>query len=71
MVKYITKSGDTWDSIAFDLYGDYKTLSQLILMNPEYMDTLIFSGGIDIDVPEAMSVSNSSLPPWRRGVNGN
>ncbi len=65
---YTTKSGDTWDGIAFALYGDEQRAETLINANTTYIDMVIFPGGIDLQVPEAKELPDlQKLPPWRRG----
>lgn len=64
---YQTKLGDTFDSIAFVLLGDEKYTRELMEANPGFLDVVIFSGGIDITIPD-ISNSNTatgSAPPWR------
>ena len=38
---YVTILGDTWDSIAYKLYGDSKRYDELLELNQENRDTLI------------------------------
>ncbi|MBQ7215507.1 MAG: tail protein X [Synergistaceae bacterium] len=67
MRKYRTVSGDTWDLIAYREYGEYggeKLTSELICANPEYADTVIFSAGAELVIPEAYVPVSRMLPPW-------
>lgn len=66
-MEYITKSGDTFDSIAFSLFKDIKYTKELMEENKAYIGTIIFGGGIALTVPEVVNeVGNTALPPWRR-----
>ena len=64
---YKTKSGDTFDSIAFALLGDEKYTKELMEANPGYLDVVIFSGGVSLTIPD-IDISDTTignLPPWR------
>lgn len=65
---YITKGGDTFDSIAFDFYTDEKLASLIIQSNTRYADVLIFDAGIELFIPfvEENEETPGSLPPWSR-----
>ena len=64
--EYVTKDGDTFDSLALDFYGDENCSVFLMQFNPDLIDTLIFNQGVTINVPEINIKENSSLPPWKR-----
>lgn len=66
--QYSTKANDTFDKIAFDLYGDEKIASYLIEANPEYSDTLIFGEGILLNLPKLEQKETSTLPQWKGGL---
>lgn len=62
---YRTIQNDTFDSIAFRLWGDEHLCSLLMQANPEYMDVLLFEPGVVLTVPEyAVAPKMSDLPPW-------
>ena len=42
---YTTKSGDTWDVIAKEVYGSEYHADALMAANPEHIDTFRFSAG--------------------------
>lgn len=66
MTQYITKQGDTFDSIAFKVLGDRRYAKELMESNPDHLDTVIFSGGITLNVPEITEpVAADNQPPWR------
>jgi len=62
---YTTNAGDTWDLIAWNVYGVEDYLGQLLLANPAYADVQRFDAGVEILCPDfAIAVSNN-LPPWK------
>ena len=65
-MTYTTKSGDTWDAIAFEVYGDCRYTEELINANREYITTFIFSAGVKLKIPAIDKTVNKSLPPWKR-----
>lgn len=67
MRKYETVQGDTWDLIALRVYGSEKYMTVLIEANPEQRETVFFSAGITLNVPEITTPIPSTLPPWKRG----
>lgn len=68
MKTYSTVLGDTWDIIAFKVYGQEKYAKQLVEANPEYVHIVVFSGGCILKIPELEVSEDTSLPPWKRGV---
>lgn len=64
---YITKQGDTFDSIAFNQLGAEKYVNELMEANPGYIAVIIFSGGIILTIPEIddAGTTASNTPPWR------
>lgn len=65
--SYKTRSGDTWDVIAFRALGDERYMHLMLDANPEQMWVAKFDEGVELNVPELPSVPlPSSLPPWRR-----
>ena len=65
MDRYTTIQGDTWDSIAFKIYGDEYKVQLLMEANREYMDIFVFSGGLELKCPELTLVQIVGLPEWR------
>ncbi|MBB6670507.1 tail protein X [Cohnella nanjingensis] len=63
---YRTLQGDTWDGIAFKLYGDAKLMTLLINANPDHAQTVIFSAGVQLKAPDRPAETADDLPPWRR-----
>lgn len=67
---YITKAGDTFDSIAKNVIGDRKYTKELMGANTQYIITVIFPAGVKLQLPliaEADQVVANNLPPWRSG----
>ena len=65
--QYSTKQNDTFDKIAFELYGDEKVASYIIAENPDYSNVLKFSAGVKLYLPRLETVETSSLPKWKGG----
>lgn len=66
MATYKTIQGDTFDGIAYKLWGDEKHMKELIEANLDYADVLIFSPNVELIVPEAEEAP-VLLPFWRKG----
>lgn len=66
MTTYSTKQGDTWDGIAYLLYGQAELMTLLLAANPDHTQTVLFSGGITLNVPDKPADASQTLPPWRR-----
>ena len=63
---YTTVQGDVWDAIARKQYGTEKAMNVLLEANQDYKDTVVFSAGIVLTLPEYTAPSPDALPPWRR-----
>lgn len=63
---YTTKSGDTWDIIAYQLYGDEFAMTELQQANPNHLHVLVFGAGVALNVPEIDIPASESLPPWKQ-----
>lgn len=65
---YTTQSGDTFDSIAFELYSDEKLASSIMELNPALTDVLIFDAGVEVLAPiiEEDADTPGTAPPWRQ-----
>lgn len=60
-----TVQGDSFDSIAFRLWGDEHLCSLLMAANPDYMDVLLFGPGVELKVPDfTPKPAEADLPPW-------
>lgn len=68
---YQCAGGETWDSVALELWGDEKYASDLICANPKYSRKIVFTGGEllllpVVEVPE--NEEDQALPqsaPWK------
>lgn len=69
MGTYTTKSGDTWDTIAREVYGNEYMAGALMAANPDYIDTFQFSAGVVIATPAVQNEREGSLPPWKFEAN--
>lgn len=49
---YKTIQGDTWDSIAYKIYGDEKYTDFLMQNNFELLDIFVFKAGTILNTPE-------------------
>ena len=63
---YTTQAGDTWDYIAYKLYGSELGMNALMNANITHRCEVVFSSGVELVVPEYEAVEESTLPPWRR-----
>ena len=53
--------------IAFKAYGDEKRAKELAEANLKYIETVIFSAGTILTVPDVTDVEDAaSLPPWKQ-----
>ncbi len=68
---YITISGDTWDIVAYNVYGNEMYMDMLIKANIEHKDTYIFPAGVELTLPEIDLEVSETLPPWKQGVTEN
>ena len=50
--QYVTSQGETWDQIAFEIFGDESYMKELIEANPDYTGVFSFEGGILLDIPD-------------------
>jgi phage tail protein X len=67
--SYTTVQGDAWDIVSLKEYGTEKNMSTLIEANPAHRETVIFSAGITLIVPDLpASTIPSNVPPWKRGL---
>lgn len=62
---YTAVQGDTWDLIAFRMYGSEKYMKYLAEANWPLLDILVFSGGEELTVPDLPEEASEDLPFWR------
>jgi phage tail protein X len=65
--QYRTKANDTFDKIAYDLYGDELIASYIISVNPQYSNTVVFGEGVYLYLPVLELKETSTLPTWKGG----
>lgn len=66
MTRYVTALGDTWDIVAYKMYGNERQMSVLIEANPEYRETVIFPADVTLRIPDVAAATSTVLPPWKR-----
>lgn len=66
---YITKSGDTWDSIAKEVYGSEYRADVLMAANHDHIGTFLFSAGTALNTPALEEERDGLLPPWKYEAN--
>lgn len=60
-----TIQNDTFDTVAFRVYGDEHLCSLLMNANPDYMDVLLFDPGVELKLPDyTPKPGEEELPPW-------
>ena len=63
---YTTKQGDTWDLIAFRVYGDVKYTGWLMQNNFPHLDIFVSDAGVVPQTPELPeSEKMADVPIWR------
>lgn len=65
MATYTTIQGDTWDMIAFRLFGEESRMKELAEANRQHMDTLVFGSGTVLSVPDIEEARDYEVPFWR------
>lgn len=71
---YTTISGQTWDQIAYEIYGEERYCSYLMDANRDKLDYFVFPDGIIITVPDKDQIDqvtvSTDYPAWRSMLNG-
>lgn len=66
---YTTEQGDTWDAVAFKVYGDTKYTGWLMQNNFPLLDIFVFSAGTVLQTPDASEDENTAdAPIWREAT---
>lgn len=69
MKTYTTIQGETWDEIAYKVYGSEEYAALLMAKNYPYLNVLVFSAGTVLNTPDISEYDDSDeLPPWRTGA---
>lgn len=64
---YRTRAYDTFDKIAYNLYGVEAVASYLIEANPQYSNVLQFEPDVLLKLPKLEEIEKSTLPQWKGG----
>ena len=63
---YTPEQGDTWDAIAYKVYGDTRHTGWLMQNNFPQLDTFVFKAGIVLQAPPVPEGGNTAEAPiWR------
>ena len=66
---YTTIQGETWDQIAYKVYGGEEYAAFLMANNYPFLNVLVFSAGTVLNTPDIPWYEESDeLPPWRTGA---
>ena len=64
---HIAAMGESFDSIAFEYYGDEFMADKLMKANPLHVQKIVFEGGEKLTIPVYDDIeSTETLAPWRR-----
>lgn len=64
-MAYTTKSGDTWDGIAKEVYGSEYYADVLMEANRGHIETFLFQAGVKLNTPALEEERDGGLPPWK------
>lgn len=71
---YTTISGQTWDQIAYEVYGNEHYCDKLMNANRDKLNYFVFPDGIVLELPSIESIAQTSVssdyPTWRAMLNG-
>lgn len=67
-MEYIASERETFDEIAFRIYGDEKYSYLLLGANPQQSHKIMMEGGETLIAPELTEETDGGLPPWKRGA---
>lgn len=69
--EYHCAAGESWDSVALEVYGDEKYAADLLAVNPALCGKIIFTGGERLRLP-ALEISQKgdvaytpANAPWK------
>ncbi|QPA33366.1 tail protein X [Thermaerobacillus caldiproteolyticus] len=66
MRQYRTKSGDTWDKIAYEQLGSEYLLPLLLEVNQQYRYVVQFEAGVLLNIPDVEETDYDNTPDWLR-----
>ena len=65
-MEYITTKGETWDQIAYSVYGDEELIAPIMEANRKHIETTVFESGVKLTIPDIERTDESIfMPPWR------
>lgn len=67
---YTCSAGETFDSVARDVYGDENHAAELLCANPEYATRSVFAGEETLYLPVVVALPQDQAelpvtPPWK------
>lgn len=63
---YTTRQGDTWDKIAYQVYGSEQYAGWLMQNNFSRLEIFVFDAGVVLNTPPLPEKSDGTgLPAWR------
>jgi phage tail protein X len=67
-ITHITASGERWDLLAWNYYGDPTQFGPIVMANPMVPIEPVFEAGILLLIPilQEASVVPADLPPWKQ-----
>nr|DAT60407.1 MAG TPA: tail protein [Caudoviricetes sp.] len=73
MRVYTTIQGQTWDQIAYEVYGNEYMCDKIMDLNREKLDIFIFPAGVKLMLPDEENIIRQSVlsdyPTWRAMLN--
>ncbi len=67
--SYRTVQGDTFDIVAYRVWGREHMAHLLMAANPAHADVLVFGPGVTLTIPDAQHATPvADLPPWYDGA---
>lgn len=64
MNSYTTIQGETWDLIAYRLWGSEYLLPLLLEANPKHREIVFFPGDVVLNVPVLDTAIYTQRPSW-------
>lgn len=64
-ITYKPSAGETFDLIAFSIYGDEKYIYLLLAANPAHCHKIFLEGNEVLHIPERIELSTSNQLPWK------
>ncbi|MGL6063841.1 MAG: tail protein X [Fusobacteriaceae bacterium] len=61
---YITETNDTWDLIAYKVYGDEYLMNHIKEANKDFLKIVLFPAGVHLTIPKVEKILKEELPPW-------